>query len=969
MAGGRSASSGVAVGGAGGDTTAAGGSRGGGGGRGRGRASTLPSWMTRNYDAVVVGGGGNAGGSHARDGGVDVDVVPSPPRGGHATTSSSGAGEGHAAAGVGGRDVGRWHDDRHRIDDDDRRRRHGGGANARRGDRDADDRRARYRDIDDDDDDDCDRRRHRDRATDIGHDDRQKPNRRGDAPRDDRRYRHRSDVYLSHRADVSTTRDDDRGGLGYRKINNDDDDESRTKRGDGGGGGGSNVLVRGGRDGEVGDVRDVGWDGGIRGGGGGGDGGEDDNIMGRGVGRGRGRGSHNGVPSRMNDRVGGPAVLVGRAIAGGCDANDYENGSNVVVGRGSGIGDGGTGQVRGRGRGRAKSALSSVGGGGGGTMEMVAEEGKDMVNLLARARMAQRGGMAGEGSSSNGASSGQQRRGGEKHIESNDGRGDVVQVVSRGGASGGRMRTEDDDDEEERRMLQERMRMVREEEDKERDRRIEEEERRRLLALVGEDVNEEDEHDNGDVGDGDGGGGDGGSRGGDESGKKRGNSSNTPFEFETEEEREERYARDRREERRRKRQRAVESAGESAVEDKVPEENGEKREQVKEEEGKDGVRHSSAIDEGGNGMEKVVVDRPRNELGVIMSELNDVRVVRRHDDDGTMMMLPSNEANLNADDGAYATIGITEANDSDSGSFDMFAADDVTPAPTTTTTAKYGGGRRDGGNRPSSGAVTNNAQECDDAEGYYKATIGEIIALPRERWDRSDTSAYGGGVGDGGHMARFRVLGIIGKGVFSSVIKCVEEGTDVSGSGTASASNGDGGIGGGRIVAIKIIRNNEVMAKAAAKEMRILRILCQQSTKSSVMASQSKKEGCAVGGHRHDINPEANEEDEDEEDDVKERQRRERENHNIVRLVDVDSKRSSSAVTDAYLSSPAYAAPPPEFRSHCVFLFEFLPYNLREVLSKFGKNVGINLTAVRSYARQLLCALAHLERHRVVHGA
>ena len=29
------------------------------------------------------------------------------------------------------------------------------------------------------------------------------------------------------------------------------------------------------------------------------------------------------------------------------------------------------------------------------------------------------------------------------------------------------------------------------------------------------------------------------------------------------------------------------------------------------------------------------------------------------------------------------------------------------------------------------------------------------------------------------HMARFRVLGIIGKGAFSTVIKCVEEGTDI----------------------------------------------------------------------------------------------------------------------------------------------------------------------------------------------
>jgi hypothetical protein len=57
--------------------------------------------------------------------------------------------------------------------------------------------------------------------------------------------------------------------------------------------GGSLIGRAGGRNGEVGDLRDVGRDGGIRGGGGwgGGDGGEDDNIMGRGMGRGRGRGS------------------------------------------------------------------------------------------------------------------------------------------------------------------------------------------------------------------------------------------------------------------------------------------------------------------------------------------------------------------------------------------------------------------------------------------------------------------------------------------------------------------------------------------------------------------------------------------------------------------------------------------------------------------------------------------------------
>ena len=73
---------------------------------------------------------------------VDVGVGPPPPRSRCAMTSSLGAGEGHA--------TGRWHNNRHRIDDDDCHHRHSGGANARRGDCDADNRCARYRGIDDD---------------------------------------------------------------------------------------------------------------------------------------------------------------------------------------------------------------------------------------------------------------------------------------------------------------------------------------------------------------------------------------------------------------------------------------------------------------------------------------------------------------------------------------------------------------------------------------------------------------------------------------------------------------------------------------------------------------------------------------------------------------------------------------------------------------------------------------------------
>ncbi len=38
-------------------------------------------------------------------------------------------------------------------------------------------------------------------------------------------------------------------------------------------------------------------------------------------------------------------------------------------------------------------------------------------------------------------------------------------------------------------------------------------------------------------------------------------------------------------------------------------------------------------------------------------------------------------------------------------------------------------------------------------------------------------------------------------------------------------------------------------------------------------------------------------------------------------------------------------------------VFESLQMNLRETLRKFGKHVGINIAAVRTYAKQLLIAL------------
>jgi len=302
------------------------------------------------------------------------------------------------------------------------------------------------------------------------------------------------------------------------------------------------------------------------------------------------------------------------------------------------------------------------------------------------------------------------------------------------------------------------------------------------------------------------------------------------------------------------------------------------------------------------------VDQPRNVAGIIQSELNTDGVTN------------TGATNMQVEE-SY------QDNESGADSFDIFGTDNAIPETQTSKNAMT-----------TNKSAHSNAQECDDAEGYYKSNIGEIITLPKERgadvYDDDDDTED--------RTARFRVLGIIGKGVFSSVIKCVEE--------TNTDNTNTNNEAGGRIIAMKIIRNNEIMAKAAAKEMRILRMLCHQKQRTSKKKHKKDKEGV--------------DNDVDDEDDDEERERRERENHNIVRLLDVDSTMSSSSSKD----TQHYAAPPPEFRRHCIFLFEFLPFNLREVLSKFGKNVGINLTAVRSYGRQLLCALAHLERHRVVHA-
>jgi serine/threonine-protein kinase PRP4 len=58
---------------------------------------------------------------------------------------------------------------------------------------------------------------------------------------------------------------------------------------------------------------------------------------------------------------------------------------------------------------------------------------------------------------------------------------------------------------------------------------------------------------------------------------------------------------------------------------------------------------------------------------------------------------------------------------------------------------------------------------------------------------------------------------------------------------------------------------------------------------------------------------------------------------------------------------------PMEYRGHVLLVFAFMEYNLRDVLQKFGKGVGLSLQAVRSYFGQLLAGLTQLKKFGILH--
>lgn len=188
------------------------------------------------------------------------------------------------------------------------------------------------------------------------------------------------------------------------------------------------------------------------------------------------------------------------------------------------------------------------------------------------------------------------------------------------------------------------------------------------------------------------------------------------------------------------------------------------------------------------------------------------------------------------------------ASNDDADDFDMFSSS-VSPVPTKTKTT--------------STATTTKTDDFQDAEGYYKAAIGETLDLADEA---------------------FKVLGVVGKGVFSTVLKCSVE--------TPQTNLPS-------IVALKFIRHNETMSRAAENEVAFLKKL----------------------NHAH-----------------------------IIKL--------ELPTTQQLL----------EHRGHVVMVFPYLPFNLRDVLQKFGKGVGLSMVAVKSYLVQLLSALKHLEKYNIIHA-
>ncbi|EXF75209.1 hypothetical protein CFIO01_06167 [Colletotrichum fioriniae PJ7] len=186
--------------------------------------------------------------------------------------------------------------------------------------------------------------------------------------------------------------------------------------------------------------------------------------------------------------------------------------------------------------------------------------------------------------------------------------------------------------------------------------------------------------------------------------------------------------------------------------------------------------------------------------------------------------------------------------DDDDDDFDMFAEDfddDKYAAPNPVKVAVVDESKASPALAPPNGAIL----EGDDKDGYYKLRIGEIL------------------------NGRYQVQSALGKGMFSGVARAVD-------------------ITNKKLVAVKIMRNNDALRKGGFTEIAILQKL-------------------------NDADPE-----------------------NRKHIVKFERHF--------------------DHKGHLCMAFENLSLNLREVLKKFGNNVGINLGATRAYAHQIFIGLAHM---------
>ncbi|KAG2429206.1 hypothetical protein HXX76_010976 [Chlamydomonas incerta] len=201
-----------------------------------------------------------------------------------------------------------------------------------------------------------------------------------------------------------------------------------------------------------------------------------------------------------------------------------------------------------------------------------------------------------------------------------------------------------------------------------------------------------------------------------------------------------------------------------------------------------------------------------------------------------------------------------EAGNDDDDDDDMFAVDD--------SDAPAGAGALAAARAAPAAGAAQLHDSYDDAEGYYNFQIGEVL--------------------DG----RYEVTEFKGKGVFSNVMRARDLG----------AGRGAGGTSGGGVaeVAIKVIRANETMYKAALTEQAILRKLSS---------------------------------------------------------TDPDNRKHCIRMLRSF-----------EFRKHMCLVFEPMDMNLRDLTKKYGRNKGLNVTAVGMYTAQLLVALRHLRKNNVLHA-